>query len=219
MTQSLLGSIITKPKLAEKHLGKPPFRFLLDIVISLTEATGFSRGLYPGDELKSEYYDSKEKKMTFLDKLISLVGQTLNTLVEAKPAKIVAGLEPQQTNHLLQLLAVAAVHVSDSGKFVARVLDQNGEAPSAPLVVPGMTERAQAKDTHADEAGSLSPPRQAAKGYQGQQMQVVIFDVDTLIPVTCLLSDEPFFSCLPPSHAPPTLCFSLSCRPLLWTDR
>jgi hypothetical protein len=45
-------------------------------------------GLYSGDEMDSSKMSDKEKKMAFLDKAVNLVGQAMNTLVEAKPAKV-----------------------------------------------------------------------------------------------------------------------------------
>ena len=57
----------------------------------------------------------------YLEKVKNLVGAALNTMVEARPAKIVAGMEPENTNRLLQLLAVAATHCPDSTKAVAMV--------------------------------------------------------------------------------------------------
>jgi TRAF3-interacting protein 1 len=111
-TQALLGSLITRPKLSDKLLSKPPFRFLYDIVVEVTKNTGFAAGLYTPEEL--ENVNDKTQKVNFLEKIIKLVGVQLNTLVEAKPVRIVAGYDPQQTNNFLQLLAVAATHVPDS---------------------------------------------------------------------------------------------------------
>ena len=53
-TQQLLGSLITKPKLAPKLLNKPPFRFIHDIVTNLMQSTGFPVGLFNEQELVSD---------------------------------------------------------------------------------------------------------------------------------------------------------------------
>ena len=135
-TQDLLGGLITRPKLTEKLLGKPPFRFLHDVLMEVTRATGFGKYLYNSEESDSKAVTSKEAKINFLEKMIKVVGVQLNTIVEARPAKIVAGLEPQNTNVFLQLLAVAASKMPDSYESVKTVLEQNGE--SMPVdAVPG----------------------------------------------------------------------------------
>lgn len=125
-TQAMFADLITKPKLTEKLLSKPPFRFLFDIIQETIKVTGFGNGLYSSDESDSANITEKQQKITFLEKIIKVIGIHLNTIVEAKPARIIAGLDPGQTNNLLQLLAVAAKNAPDSRAAVAKVLDEMG---------------------------------------------------------------------------------------------
>ncbi|CAM9393215.1 unnamed protein product, partial [Hapterophycus canaliculatus] len=123
VTREMLEGIISRPRLSDKLLNMPPFRFLHDIVSEVTRQTGFGRGLYSAEELDSSLVKAKAAKMAYLDKLIMLVGTSLNTLVDARPSKIVAGLEAENTNRMLQLLALAAVEKPDSSRAVSVVLD------------------------------------------------------------------------------------------------
>lgn len=135
LTIEMLSAIITKPKLSEKLLGKPPFRFIFDIIMAVRAATGFANGLFSPDEEDGKAITDKQAKMMYLEKITKLVGIQLNTMVEARPAKIVAGLDAHLTNQFLQLLAVCGQKTPDSAASVGQVLDllgvPGGEMPSS----------------------------------------------------------------------------------------
>lgn len=127
VTQQLLGPLITRPKLTEKLLGRPPFKFLHDIVLEVQRQTGFSVNLFAPEEMESSKVTDKEQKIAFLEKIIMLVGIQLQTnLTDIKPLKIIQGLEANATNRFLQCMAVAAKHAPDSTNAVRIVLDQLG---------------------------------------------------------------------------------------------
>ena len=112
-TEELLGSLFRKPKMTEKLLSRPPFRYLHDIITATAKATGFPSDLYSGDELNAKSISGKADKIAFLQKLIDCVGLLLGTAIEARPEKIVAGRDATSTNKLLQCLGIAARAVAD----------------------------------------------------------------------------------------------------------
>ena len=73
-TISKVGELIQKPKMSDKLLVKPPFRFLHDTLCALISTTGFAQGLYDADELDSAKVSEKQQKISFLDKMINIVG-------------------------------------------------------------------------------------------------------------------------------------------------
>jgi TRAF3-interacting protein 1 len=73
-SKELLSNLITKPKMTEKLLSKPPFRFLHDTVSAVVKTTGFGEGLMQGDELNSGAITDKAAKMAYLDKIFNFVG-------------------------------------------------------------------------------------------------------------------------------------------------
>merc|ERR1719502_182775 len=89
----------------------------------------------------------------------------LNTLTaDIKPAKIVSGLEPENTNRLLQLLALAATKAPDSTNAVKLVLsgDDGGasakdEPAPAPAAAPEPAPAADAKGAGGDAKGMDAP--------------------------------------------------------------
>ena len=131
-TQELLQSpddpLVRKPKLTENLLRKPPFRFLHDVISEVQRNTGFASGLYTEYELNSANVKDKESKVSYLNKIIDTIAEVNQMPKAAKALKVVAGLEPENTNKFLQQLAEAALR-NDGSEAVAKVLGI--ELPSA----------------------------------------------------------------------------------------
>ncbi|XP_067300566.1 TRAF3-interacting protein 1 isoform X2 [Pseudorasbora parva] len=131
-TQDTLGKVIKKPPLTEKLLSKPPFRYLHDIFSEVIRTTGFMKGLYGEAEMKSDNVKDKDSKIAFLQKAIDVVMLVSGEPLAAKPARIVAGHEPEKTNELLQVIAKCCLNKLSSDEAVRRVLageklDQKGK--------------------------------------------------------------------------------------------
>ncbi|ERE85912.1 TRAF3-interacting protein 1 [Cricetulus griseus] len=121
-TQEALGKVIRRPPLTEKLLNKPPFRYLHDIITEVIRITGFMKGLYTDAELKSDNVKDKDAKISFLQKAIDVVMMVSGEPLSAKPARIVAGHEPEKTNELLQLIGKCCLNKLSSDEAVKRVL-------------------------------------------------------------------------------------------------
>ncbi|KAJ3359311.1 TRAF3-interacting protein 1, partial [Allomyces arbusculus] len=147
-TIAALKPYIRRTPLSEKLLSKPPFRYLHDLVSEFMAATGFGQGLYAGAELDAAAVKDKDAKLAWLTKIIQLTALAAGTSVAAKPAKIVAGLDADDTNAWLRLMAGAA-HVDTSG-LVAQCggTAPPSAAPPAPAAAPAP----------APEAATSPPP-------------------------------------------------------------
>lgn len=131
-TQATLGSLISKPKMTEKYLKKPPFRFLHDICMETIKATSFAQGLYSPEECDAAGLADKQAKVDFLNKMISAVSFSIDEPVNVAANKIVAGLDADKTNAFLVKLHFAATTCvgPKSESAVQRVLA--GETVAAP---------------------------------------------------------------------------------------
>lgn len=97
----------------------------------------------------------KDSKIAYLQKITDCVSFALGTKIDVRPSKVVAGMEPQATNLLLQALAAAATDPNiDRAAAVARVLSGESTAPKA---APKLKERPP-PDPVADTAAAAAPP-------------------------------------------------------------
>ncbi|XP_055257779.1 TRAF3-interacting protein 1 isoform X10 [Moschus berezovskii] len=136
-TQEALGKVIRRPPLTEKLLNKPPFRYLHDIITEVIRMTGFMKGLYTDVEMKSDNVKDKDAKISFLQKAIDVVVIVSGEPLLAKPARIVAGLEPERTNELLQRIGKCCLSKLCSDEAVKRVLTgEKGGAKGRPSLTP-----------------------------------------------------------------------------------
>jgi TRAF3-interacting protein 1 len=101
-TAAMYEQIFTKPKMSEKLLNKPPFRFLHDIYTATMGKTGFGQGLFEGEELNSKSFEDKDSKLAFLVKLITLTEMVNGEKIDIKPSLVLAGQGAEKTNAWLQ---------------------------------------------------------------------------------------------------------------------
>ncbi|XP_012611124.1 TRAF3-interacting protein 1 isoform X3 [Microcebus murinus] len=157
-TQEALGKVIRRPPLTEKLLSKPPFRYLHDIITEVIRMTGFMKGLYTDAEMKSDNVKDKDAKISFLQKAIDVVVMVSGEPLSAKPARIVAGHEPERTNELLQIIGKCCLNKLSSDDAVKRVLagekgDVKGRASltSQSQELDNKNEREEESRTHKDK--------------------------------------------------------------------
>eukprot|EP00041_Stephanoeca_diplocostata_P020278 m.451430 g.451430 ORF g.451430 m.451430 type:complete len:206 (+) comp21527_c0_seq4:226-843(+) len=180
-TAATMGKIIQKPPMSKKLLQRPPFRFLFDVVMELTSKHGFLAGLFSSTETSN--VKEKADKISFLQKAIKATSIALGTKLEAKPSKIVAGIEPEKTNLWLQAMAKCVNKKIDTADAVTQVLGQASDGavpPKPPADGVGATRTRSARPPKA--GGERKAPRdsqrpadgdnQAALGGQGESMHI-----------------------------------------------
>ena len=80
-----------KPKMSEKLLSKPPFRYLHDIFTATMGKTGWGQGMFQGDELNSKSFEDKDSKLAWLVKVITLTEMIIGEKIDIKPSMVLAG--------------------------------------------------------------------------------------------------------------------------------
>ena len=126
-TAELYEQLLEKPKMTEKLLSKPPFRYLHDIFLAVMAATGFGDGIYTDAEMDSKANHEKDAKISILSKMITLTEMIIGEKIDVKPSKIVAGLEPDRTNYFLQQLFRAATAGIKTDPYVRKILGGEDE--------------------------------------------------------------------------------------------
>jgi TRAF3-interacting protein 1 len=102
ITAQMYEQLIQKPKMTQKLLCKPPFRYIHDVFTSTLETTGYGNGLYEEAELDGKSITEKDAKINWLTELLQLTELVIGEQIDCKPTKIVAGHEPEKTNYFLQ---------------------------------------------------------------------------------------------------------------------
>lgn len=119
-TIEILSKAVSKTPLNQKLLSKPPFRYLHDLISEVIRTTGAFSDLYNSTEQNSENVKdkvwlnhlNKESKVAFLQKLMAAVASSSGVEIRLNPLKVVAGLEPDETNSFLQLFGIFISHIN-----------------------------------------------------------------------------------------------------------
>ncbi|CAG9466426.1 unnamed protein product [Pedinophyceae sp. YPF-701] len=203
-TQAILqdpaSPLVRRPKLKDALLQKPPFKFLHDVISEVQRSTGFAQGLFADHEQEKDLIKDKESKVAYLTKAMHCVGIALNEHINVNPLKVVAGLEPANTNAFLQALGRAATQ-GDGAAAVEAVLQ--GKTMPPPAMSP--SPRGQAPPlTPVPEAAPAPPPREAPPPQPAEEEEMRFFGNSEVMQMNDNASPEPQPDAPPPrSETPP----------------
>jgi hypothetical protein len=155
------------PQMSDKLLGKPPFRFLHDVVSAVTAATGFAQGLYDTDMLDSSNITDKSGKIAYLETIFNMVGICRGHPIDVRAQKVVAGLEAGNTAVFLVALAECARDSNiDSDAAVRRA--RNGEvAGDGPAATKGGGGGGSGDEAKSESKSAASPARSSGGDSKG----------------------------------------------------
>jgi hypothetical protein len=65
--------LITYPKLEDKYLKRPPFKYIFSVFTECVKVTGLGKGVFSEEDLNKDNYEGNEKRMEFLNKLFKFL--------------------------------------------------------------------------------------------------------------------------------------------------
>lgn len=72
-TIKIYEGLISYPKLEDKYLKRPPFKYIFSIFTECMKVSGIGQGNFSDDDLNKDKYDGNERKMEFLNKVFKIV--------------------------------------------------------------------------------------------------------------------------------------------------
>jgi len=132
-THRLFSTLLSKPRVTTQLLAKPPVKFIRDIFIEVSVTTGCGQGLFTREEIQGAV-SSRESKLVFLTVLLHFVASAVRDpelLLQVRVGKVVAGLEPERTNLLLQRLHEAAMSPDCCERWQHAIVEARGSARAA----------------------------------------------------------------------------------------
>jgi TRAF3-interacting protein 1 len=127
-TGKMFSSLITKPKMSEKLLKKPPPKYIYDIILNTMAKTGFPKGLYTPEEEEHKYFESDaHHKLDILQKAIDITKIVMNENFDIKCTNILKGEQPEKTNYFLQMFYKAATNGKDNSALIQKYLEKKNK--------------------------------------------------------------------------------------------
>ncbi|XP_009956019.1 PREDICTED: TRAF3-interacting protein 1 [Leptosomus discolor] len=138
--------------------GSPTIKVKDGISPYVIRVTGFMKGLYTDFELKSDNVKDKDAKISFLQKAIDAVVMVTGEPLSVKPARVVAGHEPEKTNEFLQAIGKCCLNKLSSDAAVKTILageraDAKGKPPSSKSRDKESRESKTEQKSHRDKEG------------------------------------------------------------------
>jgi len=113
-TIAVVSNIVNKPKMKEKLMKRPPFRFVKDIIYNVSKETKYMENKFATDDIQSgKAFNSKASKQIFLQQAMDAVSEQLSLRLPTQPRKVCAGVDVEQTRQFLQLFCFAAQRVEE----------------------------------------------------------------------------------------------------------